>query len=134
MTPTASASGEILLEKIETPSLTFNIDTNNNVIIGEIDELEAVKQASFLCLNTDRFYHLIYSWNYGNELVNVFGKPYGLAIPEIKRFITEALCQDDRISSVDSWQFTRIKRGVLLAEFIVHSKYGSFEMEKEVAV
>jgi hypothetical protein len=52
---------------------------------------------------------------------------------EIKRRITEALEQDDRITSVDTWTFETGRRSVL-ASFVVHSIYGDLDITKEVAI
>ena len=42
------------------PSNTFSIDFISNKITGFVDEKEAVKQAIFLILNTERYKFLIY--------------------------------------------------------------------------
>ena len=50
---------------IETlPSRTFRMNHNNLTIIGTIDEIQAVEQAVFLILNTERYEWLIHSWDY----------------------------------------------------------------------
>ena len=60
---------------IETlPSRTFRMNHNNLTIIGTIDEIQAVEQAVFLILNTERYEWLIHSWDYGVELHNLIGK------------------------------------------------------------
>ena len=57
---------------IETlPSRTFRMNHNNLTIIGTIDEIQAVEQAVFLILNTERYEWLIHSWDYGVELHNL---------------------------------------------------------------
>ena len=41
---------------------------------GKLDGLEAMKQAIFLILQTERFQYAIYSWNYGIELNALLGQ------------------------------------------------------------
>jgi len=120
-------------QAIEQPSKTFQLNTVKNRIVGFIDEIEALKQAIFLILNIERYDHIIYSWNYGVELNDLFGKPIPFVLPEIKRRVTEALVQDDRIDSVDTFKF-EVNKGKVLATFTVHSIYGEIETEKEVLI
>lgn len=120
-------------QAIEQPSKTFRLNTVKNRIVGYIDEIEALKQAIFLILSIERYDHIIYSWNYGVELNDLFGKPIPFVLPEIKRRVTEALVQDDRIDSVDTFKF-EVSKGKVLATFTVHSIYGEIETEKEVLI
>ena len=52
----------LTLEDETQPSLTYALDAENGRIRGKVDGLEAVKQAVYLALSTERFAHLIYSW------------------------------------------------------------------------
>lgn len=130
------AAGDILqrnLKIVQKPSKTFRLDTENKRIIDMVDGLEAVKQSVYCILNTERFEWLIYSWNYGSELKNLFGKPAGLVKAKIKKRIREALQQDDRISNVDSFSFDLSERK-LHVSFTVHTMWGEVEAEKEVSI
>lgn len=113
----------------EPPSKTFKLDGNR--IIGFVDGIEAVKQTVYCILNTERFEWLIYSWNYGIELKNLYGKPIPLVKARIKRRIEEALLQDKRITGVDHFTFETNGRK-LKTTFTVHTKLGDFKAEKEV--
>lgn len=113
------------------PTNTFKLNMNKNIISGFSDELEAVKQAVYLILNIERYEHLIYSWNYGIELDDLFGQPISFAIPEIKRRVTEALLQDERVTSVENFSFSHLK-GKISATFTVKTIFGEFETEKVV--
>ena len=90
-------------------------------------------QAIYLILNIERYEHLIYSWNYGIELADLFGQPISFCIPEIKRRITEALMQDSRITGVDEFNFEH-KRGKVFTTFTVHTIFGDIEAEKVVEI
>ena len=56
------------------PSRTFRMNHNSLTIIGTIDQIQAVEQAVYLILNTERYEWLIHSWNYGVELHNLIGQ------------------------------------------------------------
>lgn len=121
-------------ELSEQPTRTYRVDFESGRVSGFSDGIEAMKQAVFLILNTERFKHLIYSWSYGNELSSVFGKDMELAKSEIKRIITEALTQDERITAVEGFDFRCVKRGELEVSFNAITKYGIVQETTEVAV
>lgn len=121
------------IELTEVPSKTFKLNANTNRINGTIDELEAVKQAIYLRLNTEKYDYIIYSWNYGVETKDLFGEDITYVYPELQRRITEALTQDDRINSVDAFSYEKVKNKVALY-FTVHTKFGDVDSEKEVDI
>lgn len=113
------------------PSNTFFIDFEKGRISGFIDEREAVKQAIMLILNTERYKFLIYSWNYGVELEELIGTHPDIVEDEVERLISEALLQDNRITAVYDFEFSRNK-DTLLVNFKVDSIYGDIGIETEV--
>ena len=115
------------------PSRTLKMDHDYHTITGTIDELQAVEQAVFLILTTERYQWLIFSWNYGVELQNLIGKDPEYCIPEIERRIREALLQDDRITAVENFEFELNKRKVLTT-FTVINIYGGFTSTLEVDI
>lgn len=117
----------------EQPTYTYKLNIDSNSIIGFTDELEAMKQAIYLILNIERYNYLIYSWNYGVELADLFGQPISFVLPELKRRITEALTQDERIQSVDNFSF-EVNRGKVHATFTVHTIFGDVEAERVVNI
>ncbi|HBG4634914.1 TPA: DUF2634 domain-containing protein, partial [Clostridioides difficile] len=102
------------------PSKTFKLNIEKSKIDGICDDVEALKQTIFLILNTERYQHLIYSWNYGVELNDLIGEPISFVIPELERRIKEALIQDDRIENIDNFEFQNIK-GKVQCRFSVHT-------------
>lgn len=129
-------SGNILEQDfkiIQQPSKTFRLDIENKRISGFVDELDAIKQAVYCILNTERFEWLIYSWNYGVEFNQLFGKPVTLVKAKIKKKIREALMQDKRINNVADFAFVMADKS-LHVTFSVYSIFGDFKAEKEVNV
>lgn len=118
---------------VKMPSKTFRLDTEQKRVVGMVDGLEAIRQTVFCILNTERFDWLIYSWNYGVELKGLFGKSTGLVKARIKKRIKEALEQDDRIQSVDSFSFESNGQ-TLHVKFIVHTTLGEIVVHKEVSI
>lgn len=118
---------------IETePSKNYKMKFEKSSISGYVDELEAMKQVAYKILNTERYEYEIYSWNYGIELKDLYGEPISYVIAEIERRISEALLQDDRIKSVDSFEYDYSNKGKLLVTFTIHTIYGDFNEEKVV--
>lgn len=117
----------------EQPGYTHRLDIDRNRVMGMTDEKEALLQAIYLILNVERYAFPIYSRRYGSELLDLIGKPQDYAMSEIKRRITEALTQDDRITGVDDWTFETDRKSVL-ARFTVYTIYGEVTASKEVEI
>lgn len=121
------------LELVVQPGQTYQMDHKTKTINGIVDGLEAVKQTVYMILNTERYQYIIYSWNYGVELTDLFGQPTSYVCPELERRITEALIQDDRIESVDSFEFV-VSKGKVTVSFVVHTNLGDILVEKAVMI
>lgn len=115
------------------PSRTYGIAVNNERIDGYVDDLDAVKQAIYLILSSERYQHIIYSWDYGVELLDLIGKPMPYVMSEIPRRIKEALTQDNRIVDVKDFEFKKNKNK-LHTTFTVITNIGNISTELEVAV
>ena len=115
------------------PGRTYKLDINRGRVKGFTDEADALLQTIYLILSVERYQYPIYSYNYGVELADLIGQPKDFVISEIKRRVTEALTQDDRINSVDGWEFESTKNA-LIVMFTVHSIFGDIETKKEIDV
>ena len=115
------------------PNKSYRMKIADEKILGNIDELDAIVQACYKILNTERYKYVIYSWNYGVELQDLFGKPIPYVYSELPRRIKEALIQDDRINSVEDFELSYDK-GNVLAKFTVKTNLGNIEMEKGVNI
>lgn len=97
------------------PTLTYRIDLKNNRVQNWVDGQEAMKQAIFKVLQTERYrYNKVYSANYGIELVDLIGMPKAFVIAEVERRIREALLWDERILAVKNFTFESNKASVLV--------------------
>jgi hypothetical protein len=111
---------------------TYRMDHEAKRILGYVDGLEAVRQAAFKILSTERYQYIIYSWDYGIETLDLYGEPVSYVCPELERRITDALTQDSRITEVVDFEFETTEKGKLCAAFTVNTVYGALQMEKEV--
>lgn len=114
------------------PGMTYRMQTAEKRVRGYTDGREAVRQAIYKIIMTERYQYAMYSWNYGIELVDLLGEPVTYVCPELKRRITEALLWDNRIKSVDDFQFTFPQRGAVHVAFTAHTVYGDVAAEREV--
>ncbi len=132
MIPSTTAFLEQDFEITEQPTHTYKMNLESNLIRGYTDEQEAMKQAIYKILNTERYQYVMYSWNYGIELLDLYGEPVSYVCPELERRITEALTWDDRIQSVDNFEFNISKKGEILVTFTAHTVFGDVVAEKVV--
>ena len=132
MIPSTTAFLEQNFEITEQPTHTYKMNLESNLIRGYTDGQEAMKQAIYKILNTERYQYVMYSWNYGIELLDLYGEPVSYVCPELERRITEALTWDDRIQSVDNFEFNISKKGEILVTFTAHTVFGNVVAEKVV--
>lgn len=120
-------------EEFEQPSFTHRMNVNDMRIEGTIDGIEALKQAIYKQLNTERYEYEIYGPDWGLERKDLFGKPKVLVYLILCYRIKECLEADDRINLVDGFFYDKenSKKNELKIDFIVHSRFGDF-IESEV--
>ncbi len=117
----------------EVPSKNYKMDLNKERVKGFSDELEAMKQVVFKILSTERYQHIIYSWDYGVEFNDLFGEPVSYVCAEVQRRICEALLVDSRIKSVENFVFDTSVKKIVKTRFDVFTEFGVFNYEKEVS-
>ena len=115
------------------PTNTYRIVVDADRIDGEANGMDSIAQAVYLILSSERYKHIIYSWDYGIELLDLYGKPMPYVMAELPRRITEALTQDDRIDDVVDFTFEH-NRNKLLTKFTVVTNVGKLSSELEVAI
>lgn len=126
---------DLLTTKIQLttqPSKNYKMYIEKNLVRGVCDGQEAMLQVIYKILNTERYLYPIYSWNYGIELRDLFGEPVSYVCAELKRRITEALTQDDRVENVTDFEFDTKKRHEVVCAFVAHTIFGDLKVEKEV--
>ncbi len=118
----------------EQPGRTYRMELEGDSVRGYVDGQEAVKQAIFRILQTERYQYIIYPWWYGIETADLYGEPVNWVCAELERRITEALMVDDRIISVGEFEHDTGVKGEVHTTFIVHTVYGDVAAEKGVGI
>ena len=114
----------------EQPSKTYYLDKINKRIVGIVtDYLKAIEQAVYLILSTERYDYVMYSWNYGIELKDLYGQIKEYVIPNLINRIKEALLQDDRIMDVVDFNY-KINKNVYSISFTVITEYGNIDISE----
>ncbi|HUM44423.1 MAG TPA: DUF2634 domain-containing protein [Fervidobacterium sp.] len=131
MIPQRTINVELATEETIETSRTYKITGNR--IQGYTDGLDALKQAIYKVLNTERYEYPIYSFNYGIELENLIGKDPIYVQIELKRRIRECLFRDDRITEVDNFMF-EVNGDEIKCTFDVHSIFGNLTASREVNI
>lgn len=125
MTPDTTSTD---VEYVETSSKTWRLDLVNNRITGYIDGLEAVLQAALMALQTERYQHLIFSFQYGGELSTLIGRDDDYVYSEAQRMIIDALSVDTRITAVRDFSISNS-----LITFTIDTIFGSKIAQTEVS-
>lgn len=131
MIPKSSINIELSPEESIETSRTYKL--SGDKIQGYVDGLEALKQAIYKVLNTERYEYPIYGFNYGIDLESLVGKDRTYVQIELKRRISECLLQDERITGVDNFKF-EFNGDQLKCTFDVHSIFGNLTISREVSI
>lgn len=135
MIPKIKTSADITVK--EQPTKTYKMELyKGNYILGFVDSQKAMEQAIYKIIRTERYKYIIYSWNYGIELEDLFGMPVEYCVVELERRISEALLQDNRITAVQGFEFDiESERGtVLIKKFIAETIFGKIQIDNGLAV
>lgn len=113
----------------EQATRTYRLDFDGGNSTGMLDGREAMKQAIYLILNTERYRYEMYSWDYGVELEELIGDQNSDTLQvNVRNAITDALMQDDRITEVSGFDFER-EREYLKVTFNVATTEGDIPSE-----
>ena len=107
------------VEIIKEPNFTYKLNIEKENIRKNIDNIEAINQAIYKILMTERYVYTAYNWNYGIELNDLIGKDKSFVKAELPRRIKEALIADDRIKDVENFSFEDINKTDLCVKFSV---------------
>lgn len=116
-----------LVQNTKSPSIDFG----SKRFAGWTEGNGAVAQFVYTALNVERYENLLHTWQFGLELNDLYGMPTDYVIAELKRRIEDALSIDERITAVDTFEFS-VKGRTITVTFVVHSIYGDDNFEYEV--
>lgn len=113
------------------PSKTYRLMGNR--VVGMVDGKNAVLQAIELILGTQRWQHEIFSGDYGCELAELFGESGHSPEKEIELLISEALFEDDRITSIENFS-VKYEGDTALISFTAVSRFGDIYVERSASI
>lgn len=108
----------------------YELDFATGQLTGKVlEDKEALKVWIYKILLTKRYRHLIYSWDYGQDLEEMIGKSYeeDLIISEVERRIKECLLINDKITACTHFNIQLIN-DQLNVNFTVNTIYGEVEI------
>lgn len=114
------------LEYVSLPTNTWIIDWTSKQVLSMDAGLDAMRQAVEITLANERFRWQIYNSNFGTELNDLPGQEEAYIESELPRRIQDAFSVDDRILSVEDFQFVR-DGDTLNVGFIVQTVYGAIQ-------
>lgn len=114
------------LEYVSLPTNTWIIDWTSRQVLSMDAGLDAMRQAVEITLANERFRWQIYNSNFGTELNDLPGQEEAYIESELPRRIQDAFSVDDRILSVEDFQFVR-DGDTLTVSFIVQTVYGAIQ-------
>lgn len=103
-------------------------DLSSDKISGYIYDFDALKQSIAHYLEVAVGEKVIFTWDYGNDLLNILDQPIDILIANAKSAISNALLVDDRIIDVYDFSFERDCE-CLIITFTIDTIYGTTESE-----
>lgn len=120
------------LQYVNQPTNTFVIDWESRQIAGMDSGLAAMRQAVEIILQNERFRWQIYNSNFGSEFQDLPGEEYDYIKSEIPRRVEEAFSMDNRILSVENYEFEEPADGTIRVTFDVITVFGDISQEVKV--
>lgn len=110
------------------PSNTYFINFSVKEIQNKITGLNAIKQAIYMMLNTEKKAFTIYPLDYGVSFEKYIGQHYDFITGDAPREIKESLLKDNRILDVTNFKFSKEKEKIFIT-FTVVTVYGEIDGE-----
>lgn len=118
-----------LTEDVSVGTTDYCIDFERGLINGQIEDIEALKQAVYMRLNTELNLYNMYTENYGLPMNDLIGQAAPLVYVLIANAISETLLEDKRILSVSDFIFDTTGTCTTV-NFRIQSIFGDVEIEE----
>lgn len=99
------------------------VDFSTGAISEPQTNLNSIAQAIRFALETERYKYPIMGNNYGINFIDLVGADFDFIQSEVKARVKDALSIDDRIISVDNFEFERNENNVII-NFVVKTIAG----------
>ena len=113
------------------PYTTYKMNMESLTIEGLCNGKEALKQAIYKLIMTERDAFLIYDDKYGIKLVDLYGKDLAYASAVIKLRLEDCFKNDSRIKGIDNLLLSSDKNRLILT-FTVNTEFGTMNFEQNV--
>lgn len=113
---------------------TYRLDFSSGRVRGRCDGYDALCQAVYKILLTERCASPIYGPDYGVELERFFGRGADFARSSLESALREAVCCDDRVSGIADFSLEEGAADGAAAAFTVLSREGEMAASLEVKV
>lgn len=92
---------------------------------------DAIKMWIYKVIKTERYRHIIYSWDYGIELEDLIGQGFERSYieSEVQRYIKDALSINDHIKEVKDFNVS-FEGSVLTMHFTVVTEFGEVNIDE----
>ena len=129
--PSANIDLTELVETDNAQRIIRDYKIENGHIKGYVTGLDAVKQACYKAISTERFAFSAYNFNYGIELQDLIGQSKDFVSADLKRRFEECLEGIKGYLSVGEFNIVELNDG-LKAEIEIQTEYGNVLLEQEV--
>jgi len=106
---------------------TFKIK-DNGTVYGFTKGQDALRQWVVTCLSVERYRYPIYSWNFGLQTEDLYGRDPLYVIAVLEQRIEEALTVDSRIIGISNFA-ARFEKKTVFARFTVNTVFDNIEQE-----
>lgn len=115
----------------ESTDTTYRMDTESLTIQGLCGGKEAVKQAVYKLLMTEKDTYIIYDKNYGIKLKDLYGTDMGYVRAVIRLRLEEAFKNDERILRIKSF-CTLAQKSRLTVDMSLDTVYGEVSIKADI--
>lgn len=113
--------------------LTYYINSKIGRICSMVDGKEAIIQAIYKALDTEKMGYEIYGWLYGLDMEPFIGQDLDYIQTNIQSYIEDCLLQDDRINAIQNLTVEQQEIDSCLITFNVDTTEGMIEgITKEI--
>ncbi len=130
MTPENNITN-INFNTISQPYTTYKMNMESLTIEGLCDGKDALQQAIYKLIMTERDSYLIYDKIYGIELVDLYGKDMAYASAVIKLRLEDCFKNDSRIKGIENLIINKDKNKLMLS-FAVNTEFGKMSFTQEI--
>lgn len=109
-----------------TEAVEYGIDFETGQLTGElVTGLEAVKCWCYLALQTPRYRHVAYSWDYGSEIEDLIGRSNQAAYIKAKaeEMVRDCLMENPHIQAIENFE-CQTDGDRITYTFIIDTDYG----------